>query len=243
MGIESSLMKDAEGKDIQDFYEMPNGCICCAAKDDLINTLDALLEKTYIEYILVETNGLADSSQLVQTFWLDEGVGSKVQLHQTIAVVDSLNFTKQVESIQIEKDEDDKNTHPENELLLRQLVHADKILLNKVDLIQDKKDDLLKHIRECISHVNKHALIQETQYAKADLDFLIEKGEEREFQRVESSHQLSHDIIDAIKSVYLEVESPLDRNKMEFFIGELIWEGREKYGVEVMRCKGIFYDS
>ena len=57
---------------------MPNGCICCAAKDDLINTLDALLEKTYIEYILVETNGLADSSQLVQTFWLDEGVGSKV---------------------------------------------------------------------------------------------------------------------------------------------------------------------
>ena len=41
---------------------MPNGCICCAAKDDLINTLDALLEKTYIEFILVETNGLADSS-------------------------------------------------------------------------------------------------------------------------------------------------------------------------------------
>lgn len=45
MGIESTLMKDADGNDIQDFYEMPNGCICCAAKDDLINTLDALLEK------------------------------------------------------------------------------------------------------------------------------------------------------------------------------------------------------
>ena len=79
MGIESTLMKDADGNDIVDFYEMPNGCICCAAKDDLINTLDALLEKQHdIEYILVEANGLADSSQLVQTFWLDEGVGSKV---------------------------------------------------------------------------------------------------------------------------------------------------------------------
>ena len=33
-------------------------------------------------------------------------------------------------------DDDDKtNTIPENELLLRQLVHADKILLNKVDLV------------------------------------------------------------------------------------------------------------
>ena len=79
MGIESNLMKDADGNDITDFYEMPNGCICCSAKDDLINTLDTLLEKrSDIKYILIETNGLADASQLVQTFWLDEGLGSKV---------------------------------------------------------------------------------------------------------------------------------------------------------------------
>jgi len=63
MGLESSLMKDAEGNDIEDFYEMPNGCICCAAKGDLILTLDTLLEKKKeLEYILVETNGLADPS-------------------------------------------------------------------------------------------------------------------------------------------------------------------------------------
>jgi len=36
MGLESALMKDSNGEDIDDFYEMPNGCICCAAKDDLI---------------------------------------------------------------------------------------------------------------------------------------------------------------------------------------------------------------
>lgn len=36
MGLESALMKDSNGEDIEDFYEMPNGCICCAAKDDLI---------------------------------------------------------------------------------------------------------------------------------------------------------------------------------------------------------------
>lgn len=45
MGLESSLMKDAEGNDIEDFYEMPNGCLCCAAKDDLIQTLDSMLDK------------------------------------------------------------------------------------------------------------------------------------------------------------------------------------------------------
>ena len=120
MGMEQMLMKDANGDDIEDFYEMPNGCICCASKDDLINTLDALLEKkSDIDYILVETNGLADSSQLVQTFWLDDQVGSRVQLHQTIALVDSLNFRKHAESKEVPKDEDQMNEHPENELLLR----------------------------------------------------------------------------------------------------------------------------
>ena len=71
MGLESSLMKDANGDDIDDFYEMPNGCICCAAKDDLIQTLDSMLEKSRLlnkpklDYILVETNGLADPCQLI----------------------------------------------------------------------------------------------------------------------------------------------------------------------------------
>ena len=41
----------------------------------------------------------------------------------------------------------------------------------------------------------------------------------------------------------MEIDQPLDRQKMEFFIGELLWEGKEKYGVEVMRCKGIFYEK
>ena len=39
---------------------------CCAAKDDLIQTLDSMLEKNEragrqnLDYIIVETNGLAD---------------------------------------------------------------------------------------------------------------------------------------------------------------------------------------
>jgi len=59
-------MKDSNGEEIEDFYEMPNGCLCCAAKDDLIQTLDSMLEKNEragrqnLDYIIVETNGLAD---------------------------------------------------------------------------------------------------------------------------------------------------------------------------------------
>jgi G3E family GTPase len=74
--------------------------------------------------------------------------------------------------------------------------------------------------------VNKHAEIVESIYAKAPLEFLISKGEKPELVPIESSHALSHKIIDNIKSVYIEIDQALDRAKMEFFIGELLWEGK-----------------
>ena len=120
---------------------MPNGCICCAAKDDLIQTLDSLLEnnlksgKPKLEYILVETNGLADPCQVVQTFWLDDGLLSKVQLHSCVSLIDAKEFPVKLESTNRkaqqnggEMTETSENLgqvatadsdFPENELLLR----------------------------------------------------------------------------------------------------------------------------
>ena len=47
---------------------------------------------------------------------------------------------KNIESLEIQKDEDASNDKPLNELLLRQLLHADKILINKVDMFKDETD-------------------------------------------------------------------------------------------------------
>jgi G3E family GTPase len=158
MGLESSLMKDSEGNDIPDFYEMPNGCICCSGKGDLINTLDNLLSKKQLDYVLVEVNGLADPSQIIQTFWVDDGLGSMVTLHQTIALVDVKSFSKKIanhEIVQAEEKEDEnmvvegvlfydvpkKTSFTESQLLIRQLLFADKILLNKVDLLSAEEKE------------------------------------------------------------------------------------------------------
>lgn len=141
MGLESSLMKDSNGEEIEDFYEMPNGCLCCAAKDDLIQTLDSMIEKNQksgrmqLDYIIIETNGLSDPCQLIQTFWLDDYLMSKVSLHSCICMIDASNFWK---SLQVE-DKKDKADFPENELLVRQLIFADKILLNKCDIATNEQ--------------------------------------------------------------------------------------------------------
>ena len=133
MGLETSLMKDSNGDEIEDFYEMPNGCICCAAKDDLIQTLDSLLDKNEksgkpkLEFILIETNGLADPCQLVQTFWLDDYLCSKVQLHSCVVLIDCKEFAAKLESTQSQTTGPlplaptlaSEDVLPENELLVR----------------------------------------------------------------------------------------------------------------------------
>lgn len=42
-------------------FELKNGCICCTVKDDLVTTLEALLQRrSKFDYIIIETTGLAN---------------------------------------------------------------------------------------------------------------------------------------------------------------------------------------
>ena len=64
--------------------------------------------------------------------------------------------------------------YPENELLLRQLVFADRILINKIDLVPEGKerDDAVALIKEAIGRVNTSAQIILTEFSTVDLDDL-----------------------------------------------------------------------
>lgn len=60
----------------------------------------------------------------------------------------------------------------------------------------------------------------------------------------ENSHALSHKIIASIKSEYISLPegATLDLKKLEFLIGEIIWEWPEQKGVKILRCKGCFVE-
>ena len=62
-------------------------------------------------------------------------------------------------------------------MLLRQLIYADKILLNKIDLIPEKeKENYLEDVQDIIRKVNPTAQIVQSTYSSIGLDFLIEKN-------------------------------------------------------------------
>jgi len=69
-----------------------------------------------LDYILIETNGLADPCMLIQTFWLDDYLMSRVSFHSCICLIDCFNFAK---SLTKDTKENDDADFPENELLVR----------------------------------------------------------------------------------------------------------------------------
>ena len=76
LGVESMIAKSGvNGDDISNFFELPNGCICCTIKNDLLSTLEQLvIHRDKFDYIIIETTGLANPGPVISTFWTDEGI-------------------------------------------------------------------------------------------------------------------------------------------------------------------------
>jgi len=101
---------------------LANGCVCCQIRDDLIESVDALLVRPEgIEYILLEASGVADPSGIFATF-TDANLRDRLRLDSVICVVDA----------------DQVFAHPEYpplmQLKLHQVGFSDMLILNKVDL-------------------------------------------------------------------------------------------------------------
>jgi len=65
IGIDNDLI--IEGS--EDMIELNNGCICCSINGELLNTVSKVLERAEkIDYLIVETTGLADPLPVAMTF-------------------------------------------------------------------------------------------------------------------------------------------------------------------------------
>ncbi|CEM06603.1 unnamed protein product [Vitrella brassicaformis CCMP3155] len=95
MGIESPVIVDDKGEVYKEIYELPNGCICCSVRDDLVATLDNLLEhQDRFDYILVETTGVADPEPVTAAFWVDANLDSRLYLDGIVTLVDAKNVLR-----------------------------------------------------------------------------------------------------------------------------------------------------
>lgn len=140
---------------------LANGCVCCQIRDDLIESVDALLTRPEgIEYILLEASGVADPSGIFATF-TDENLRDRIRLDSVICVVDA----------------DQVFAHPEYpplmELKLHQVGFADMLILNKVDLAGHEQ--VMKVRAWLDEHFNRLRIV-ETNYCEVPYEILLGVG-------------------------------------------------------------------
>ncbi len=225
VGIDDAIVLDAE----EEIFEMNNGCICCTVRGDLIRILGNLMRrKDRFDQILVETTGLADPAPVAQTFFVDDEMAAQLRLDAIVTVVDAKFLLPHLD--------EEKPLGVENEAV-EQLAFADRIVLNKIDLVDDSELDAVEsRIRE----VNPLAPIVRTQQGKIELDAILEVGafsldrvleDDPEFLDPDAEHQ--HDL--TVTSVGIELDGDLDLDRLNDWLSDLL---RTK-GTDIFRSKGI----
>ena len=112
-----------------DMVELSNGCICCTINNDLVEAVYKVLEREdKVDYMVVETTGLADPLPVALTF-LGTELRDMTRLDSIITLVDSENFSLDLFN---------------SEAASSQISYGDIILLNKADLVDEADLDLLE---------------------------------------------------------------------------------------------------
>eukprot|EP01038_Epipyxis_sp_PR26KG_P009935 gene9935-13365_t len=160
LGVETMIAKSGvNGDNISDFFELPNGCICCTIKDNLISTLEQLvIHKDRFDYLIIETTGLANPGPVISAFWTDDGMNSCLHLDGVICVIDSSNILKYLTTEEISDD------------VRKQICFSDRILINKIDLIDE---ETLCMVENAVKSVNSLADLKFSTKSRVDLDFIL----------------------------------------------------------------------
>jgi cobalamin biosynthesis protein CobW len=144
VGVDGDILRSCgvESCPEENIVELANGCLCCTVADDFLPTIEALLaHEKRPDHIIVETSGLALPKPLVKAFdW--PHIRSKLTVDGVIAVVDGPavaegRFADDPEAVAQQRAEDSSVEHdnPLEEVYEDQLLCADLVVLNKVDLL------------------------------------------------------------------------------------------------------------
>lgn len=126
IGLDHELVEGA----IDDMVLLQSGCLCCTVRSDLIETLQSMVGKadrgeiSRFDRVVIETTGLADPAPILQAFISETSLTRRFSLDGVIATVDA------------QAGEATLDRHIE---AVKQAAVADRILLTKVDLVDESQ--------------------------------------------------------------------------------------------------------
>jgi G3E family GTPase len=214
----------------EDLITMDNGCVCCSVRGDLVRTLGQLAKRRKdFHAILLETTGLADPAPIVYTVQTNSKLSENYYIDSIVCLADCKHLNIHL---------DDKKPEGSVNEALQQVAFADKILLNKVDLVSVEDKEALK---ARLAAINKFATVIETERSRAPLDqilglnsFQMESILSYDPDFFETMETTKHNL-ELVQSVGIKFTGELHAQYFNMFMMDLL---RER-AADIYRSKGL----
>ena len=200
INIDSALIEQSGGlvQTKKEVISMQNGCICCTLRGDLIREINRIQELKSFDYVIIESTGIAEPQAVAEGFCYDPATAQLLtdepdkmlwnvaRLDCCVTVIDVTNFSRHLSSLNRFQDEfkdgmDDTSSTSEEaammegsknigHLLVEQVEFANVILLNKVDLVEEKKLNDTLHL---VQTLNPKAQVVTCKYGVIDVNLIV----------------------------------------------------------------------
>jgi G3E family GTPase len=233
LGIDSELIVSAD----DDMVELENGCICCSINNNFVDAIFRILARDRrVDYLVVETTGLADPLPVVLTFLRSE-LRELTRVDSIITVADAGSFCLDLF---------------ESEAARNQLRYGDVVLLNKCDLVDAAH---LRTLESSIRGVKEGARIIQTTQCRLPLPLILSVGlfqsdrffADQEHQEAgHGAHDHAHDHVaaDGFESLSFQSERPFAVHKFQDFLNRLpegVYRGKGLLWIHESNQRHIFH--
>ena len=172
IGIDNELIVSTD----DNMVELNNGCICCTINSDLVDAVYKVMERqeNNIDYLVVETTGLADPLPVALTF-LGTELRDLTRLDSIVTMVDAANYSVDLFN---------------SEAAFSQIAYGDVIVLNKADLVNEADLDALEiKVRD----IKEGARILRTTKSEVPLALVLSVGLFESDKYFDAAEEHNHD--------------------------------------------------
>ena len=236
VGLDHHLLDNvSEGTSLWD-----NGCVCCALRGDLQESLRDLFSRRELgeiprfERVVVETSGLADPVPIAYTILAEPVIQYHFRLGNIVTTIDAVNGRNQLEQ------------HDES---LKQAAVADRLILTKTDLASvGQVNELRTELRRlnsgaividpAVEDVDPRRLLTDDTYDQESRAREVDRWLEDEALTTGSAshrHGNEEHNHDRIFSFCLQYDAPLDWTAFGVWMTMLL----NRHGDRVLRIKGL----
>jgi G3E family GTPase len=209
--IDSQLLESIE----EGMVQLSNGCICCTINEDLVTAVFKMLtSEEKIDYLVIETSGVADPLPIMATL-ANSDLRGLTRLDAVIGVVDTVHFDAEYYGSVAAR---------------HQLTSSDILLVNKIDLVGQAR---LETVKKELAALQTKAVLIETQQCQVPLSLLLDVQLAKALKTPTHHQHSEHLAIDNWMSIAFEFDRPFLIARFQEFIKGL--------ADDVFRSKGILW--